>query len=325
MTAMELLYLSAADVQRCGVTMREVIELVELALAEHGNGRTEMPPKLGVHPQPGALLHAMPAFVPAANAAGMKWVAAFPQNARRNLPAVSGTIVLNDPETGLPLAVMDATWITAMRTAASAGVAARYLAPSNAETLAIVGPGVIGRASIAAMREVLPQLRHLRAFAPRQQTMEKFAREMQEQYALAIELADSAEHAARGAEVVITAAPWPRTAGVAPLGCNAMRDILFCCALDLDATLTSEAVQSADRFFADDVATFESHRQHGYFQHWRGPSELSRIVTGELPSRKSAEERIICANLGLGIYDVVVARKVWERAKAQGVGVKLAC
>lgn len=318
-----LTYLSASDVARCGITMREITDLVELALREHGCGRTEMPPKLGVHPQPGSLLHAMPAWVGAAKAAGLKWVAAFPNNRERGLPTVTGIVVLNDPETGLPLAVMDATWITAMRTGASAAVAARQFAPKDAETLAIIGPGVVGRASVAALREVLPKLRRVRAYAPRAETVARFACDIEAPHGVKVVAANSPEEAVCDAQVVVTAAPWPLVSGKAALTREELGDVPFCCALDLDSSIAAGAVSAADRFFADDCATFESHRSHGFFANWPEPVELSQVIAGKLPPRQRAYERVACTNLGLGIYDVVVARRVLEIARQRGIGTEL--
>lgn len=302
--------------------MSEVIDLVELALVKHGHGCTQMPPKLGFHPEPGTLMHAMPAYVAAAKAAGMKWVTAFPKNNERGLPAVNAIIVLSDPETGLPQVVMDATWITAARTGASAAVTVRKLAPRDAEVLALIGPGVIGRASVAALREVLPKLKRVRAYAPNQETIERFAREIGEQYGLEVKPGTSATETAQGADVLITAAPWPRVGGEPPLGKEALRDVPFCCDLNLDSTISAEAIAAADRFLADDAATFEFHRSLGFFAGWTRPLEFSHVVAGKLPARQGSE-RIICANLGLGIYDVVVARRLFERAVEQGIGTTL--
>ena len=116
----QLLYLSQAEVIATGVTMAEIIDLLEIAFQEKGQGRVEMPPKPGIHPGSGDnFIHAMPAYIPALNSAGIKWVSGFPDNYKRNLPYITGLLILNDPETGFPLAVMDCIWITAMRTAAA--------------------------------------------------------------------------------------------------------------------------------------------------------------------------------------------------------------
>lgn len=318
-----MLYLSSSDVERCDVAMPAIIDLVELALAEHGHGRTEMPPKLGIHPQPGTLLHAMPAWVSAAQAAGMKWVGAFPQNVKVGLPAVMGLIVLNDPATGAPLSIMDATWITAARTGASAAVAARALGPKDAGTIAIIGPGVLGRSTVAALREVFPSLKRVRAFAPNRETMQRFARDVEARNDVNVDAAGSVADAVRSAEVVVTAAPWPRPGGTPSVTREVLKGVRFCCALDLDGSLAVDAVAAADRFFADDVATFELHRERGVFRDWPKPAELANVVAGKTLARQRPDEQLVCANLGLGIYDVVIARRVFEVARERGIGTEL--
>ena len=114
----EMLYLARADVESVALDVGSMIGLLETAFGEKGNGRVEMPPKPGIHTQPDAFLHAMPAYIPALHAAGIKWVGGYPANQGRGLPYISGLLILNDDQTGLPLAVMDCTWITAWRTGA---------------------------------------------------------------------------------------------------------------------------------------------------------------------------------------------------------------
>ena len=120
MQSNKLLYLSQDEVTNVGLTMSEIIEALEVAFMEKGKGRTEMPPKPGIHPGGGDnFIHAMPAYIPALKAAGVKWVSGFPENYNLGLPYITGLLILNDPETGLPVAVMDCVWITAMRTGAA--------------------------------------------------------------------------------------------------------------------------------------------------------------------------------------------------------------
>ena len=125
MKEQRILYLSKKEVTDTGLTMPEVIEAVEQAFKEKGDGRVEMPPKPGVHSRPNSFIHAMPAYIAATGALGLKWVAGYPENRKKGLPYISGLLVLNDAETGLPTAVMDCVWITAMRTGAATAVAAR--------------------------------------------------------------------------------------------------------------------------------------------------------------------------------------------------------
>ena len=88
-------------------------------------------------------IHAMPAYIPALRSIGIKWVGGYPENQNRGLPYITGLIVLNDDETGIPLTVMDCTWITGMRTGAATALAAKYLARPDSETVGILGCGLI--------------------------------------------------------------------------------------------------------------------------------------------------------------------------------------
>ena len=137
MSAETLLYLSRADVERVALDMPTIIALLEAAFREKGEGRVKMPPKLGIHLPGDAFLHAMPAFIGALGAAGIKWVGGTPENQGRRLPYISGLVVLNDPATMLPRAVMDCAWITAHRTAAASALEAcriRWIEASSSVT-----------------------------------------------------------------------------------------------------------------------------------------------------------------------------------------------
>ena len=153
------LYLSRADVASAGLGVSAMIGLLETAFREKGHGRIEMPPKPGVHTRPDAFLHAMPAYIPAMQAAGIKWVGGYPDNHTRGLPYITGLLVLNDVDTGLPYAVMDCTWITAYRTAAASALSARYLARPDSRAAGILACGVQGHTNLEALAAVFPVAR----------------------------------------------------------------------------------------------------------------------------------------------------------------------
>ena len=100
-------YLSRQQVEETGISMAEMIEAVEAMFRDKGHGRVEMPPKPGIHTRPDAFIHAMPAYLPGAGAAGMKWISGYPANPARGLPYISGLMILNDDDTGIPIAVFD--------------------------------------------------------------------------------------------------------------------------------------------------------------------------------------------------------------------------
>ena len=134
-------YLSRSDVEEVAPAMKDIIDALEGAFAEKAEGRTEAPPKPGIHPRKEAFIHAMPAYVPKAQAAGIKWVGGFPSNLDVGLPYITGILVLNDPETGFPIAVMDCTWITAKRTGAASALGAKYLARPDSSVMGVCGCG----------------------------------------------------------------------------------------------------------------------------------------------------------------------------------------
>ena len=143
--SMKIRLLSEKNVRSVAPTPPEVVALVEQAYRLDAEGKVEVPTKIGVHPErANTFLHAMPAWVGGARALGMKWVSYFPGNFDRGLPDSTGIIILNDPEHGLPCCIMEGMYVTFLRTAACAAVAAKYLAPRPPKTLGLIGCGGLG-------------------------------------------------------------------------------------------------------------------------------------------------------------------------------------
>ncbi len=202
----QLLHLSRAEIEALQVSAAEVREAVEAAFREKAAGRVEMPPKPGIHTSGDAFIHAMPAYLPALGGAGLKWVSGYPDNRRFGLPYITGLLILNCPETGVPLAVMDCTWITEKRTAAATAVAVRRLALEGTRRLAIIGKGVQGRANTDALHRVCPDLQEVAVFDLSEEARTVFAREVA-LWDLRVEQAKSPQEAVTDSDVVVTCAP----------------------------------------------------------------------------------------------------------------------
>jgi ornithine cyclodeaminase/alanine dehydrogenase len=302
--------------------MEVIIHAVEAALREKGQGTAEMPPKPGVHPKPDAFIHAMPAFLKGMGAAGLKWVSGFPQNLERGLPYISGLFVLNDVETGFPLAVMDCTWITGVRTGAASAVAARYLARPESETIGIVACGLQGRTNLEAMANIF-SLKRAFVFDTNPRAAEVFSEEMAEKLGLEVTPVDALRKAVEGLDLVVTSGPILKdpTPSIPP---GWLAPGGFACSLDFDSYWTPEALREADKLATDDKDQLAYYRTIGYFRNTPQPyADLGEIVTGARPGRESGVERIISLNLGLGIEDVASARIIYERALSEGVGIDL--
>lgn len=319
MADLTLRYLSRADVESLAIPMEAVIEAVESALMEKGEGTAEMPPKPGVHPRPDAFIHAMPAYLARAEAAGLKWVSGFPQNLEGGLPYISGVFVLNDVETGFPLSVMDCTWITGMRTGAASAVAARYLARADASTVGIVACGLQGRTNLEALSCLFP-LQRVHAFDIRPAAARAFSDEMSRKLELEVVPVETVEESVRGMDLIVTSGPILKDP-VPTIPAGWMEPGSFACPLDFDSYWTGEALGQVDKLATDDQGQLSYYREVGYFKSTPEPyADLGDIVTGAAPGRESPEERTLSLNLGLAIEDVATARLIYTRAMSEGVG-----
>ncbi len=316
----QLLYLSQAEVIATGVTMAEIIDLLEIAFQEKGQGRVEMPPKPGIHPGSGDnFIHAMPAYIPALNSAGIKWVSGFPDNYKRNLPYITGLLILNDPETGFPLAVMDCIWITAMRTAAATAVAARRLARPESAVLGVLGCGVQGRTNTEALNVLFPLTRVL-AYDVDPAASRRFAEELAGRFSLEVVPVGSPREAVSGCDMVVTAGPILKKPH-ATIQAGWWAEGSFASLVDFDSYWHGEALKEADKFCTDDLAQLLHYQEAGYFQDIPPiHADLGELVTGAKAGRETASERTIACNLGLAMDDMAVAPTLFRRAVEMGFG-----
>ena len=318
----QLLYLSRSDVEKTGLDMATIIDLLEKAFLEKGNGRVEMPPKPGIHSRPDAFIHAMPAYIPAMRSAGVKWVSGYPGNQERGLPYISGLLILNDDETGIPYAVMDCTWITAYRTGAATALAARYLARPDSQVAGILACGVQGRTNLEALKVVFPLTRAY-AYDIVPEVRQRFVAEMSERLEMEVIGVEEPRRAVIDSDLVVTSGPILKHPTPALL-----KDWLkaggFGSAVDFDSYWHPAAMQQMDKVSTDDMAQFMYYRSAGYFQETPDPyADLGEIVAGLKPGRQDARERTLAINLGLALDDMAVAPEIYRRAQAKGLGVQL--
>lgn len=320
MERMEMLYLSQGEVASVNLPMAEIIRSLETAFREKGEGKTEMPPKPGIHPGGGDnFIHAMPAYIPALKSAGIKWVSGFIENSKRDLPYITGLLILNDVETGLPLAVMDCVWITAMRTGAATALSARYLARPESSVVGILGCGVQGRTNLEALRVLFP-VKKVMAYDVDAGIAQRYAKEMEARFGVEVVTVQKPREAVSGCDLVVTAGPILRkphqTIRAGWLGEGA-----FASLVDFDSYWHPEAMKQAAKFCTDDTEQLLHYRQVGYFQDIPPiHADLGELVTGKKPGRQRAEERTMTANLGLAIDDMAVAPILYRRALEKGIG-----
>ena len=306
----ELLYLTREEVAGLLPAVTEQLDLVERTYRAVAAGSVELPPKPGIHPRPDSFIHAMPAFLRDDDVAVLKWVAGYPANKERGLPYINGLILLSDPATGVPIAVMDAAEITAARTAAASGVCVRRFAPDGWADAAVLGCGEQGRFHVRLLRALNPGAR-IRAYDPHRERVEALGAE--------VVACDDPRTAVDGAEVVVTAGPIlddpPSVLGPDWLG-----ERWLALPIDFDFYVHSATVGAAGLFLVDDVGQFEYYRSLGHFRGWPAPD----ANVGAALARPGSPARVVCANLGIGALDATFAKHVFDEAVALGRGTRLA-
>ena len=320
MKTQKMLYLSKKDVEKVDLPMEEIIEALDEAFKEKGLGKIEMPPKPGIHTQPDAFIHAMPAYIPSLGSAGIKWVSGYPDNYRRNLPYITGLLILNDPETGLPLSVMDCIWITAMRTGAATAVAAKYMADMESSTVGILGCGVQVRTNLKALKIMMPELKDVKAYDISEDAVNRYAEEMRKETGLNVRIVGSPEEAVRDSDIIVTAGPILKEPNPA-IEADWLKPGVFASPVDFDSYFKRSAFEHCDKFVTDDREQCLYYKSLGYFQHISEIyADLGEIAAGIKAGRENKNEKIICANLGLAMDDMATAIKIYKKAVDNNIG-----
>ncbi len=320
MKTQKMLYLSKKDIEKVDLPMEEIIETLDEAFKEKGLGKIEMPPKPGIHTQPDAFIHAMPAYIPSLGSAGIKWVSGYPENYKQNLPYINGLLILNDPNTGVPLSVMDCIWITAMRTGAATAVAAKYMANMDSHTVGILGCGVQGRTNLKALKITIPALKEVKAYDISSDAVNRYAEEIRKDTELNVRIVGSPEEAVRNSDIIVTAGPILKEPHPV-IEDDWVKSGVFASPVDFDSYWKKSAFENCDKFVTDDKDQCLYYKSLGYFQHIPEIyADLGEIAAGIKPGREKKEEKIICANLGLAMDDMATAIKIYNKAVENNIG-----
>ncbi len=312
----ECLWITRSEVESLGIAREEVFKETEKALAIHGRKDCEMPAKIGIHPvsQKNTLMHAMPAYVKDEFVAMIKWGSCFPENRDRfGLNQTSALIVYNDHESGWPIAIMDAAWITQVRTAAVSAVAAKYLANTDATTFGMIGCGVQGKEHCRIMDLPLPKLETIYIYDNYAPAMDELIALCQPNQRAKIVKAKSIEELVKSSEVVasataITSVPTPQ---VRDAWVSKGQTILMC---DMHSLYEDATMKRADKYLCDSIDEHELFVHYGYY-----PDGLPKIYgeTGEVAAgikrgRERKDELIVDNNVGMAIEDAIMSRPVLD-------------
>ena len=305
--------------------MPTAIRVVREAIKAMARGDTVMPPKLYLPVPGGNDFRAMPAFLKRPPACGVKWVNVHPQNPARGLPTVMAVIIINDPDTGAPLAVMDGLRITKLRTAAAAAVAAQALARRDSRVVGLIGCGAQADAQLAALAEVF-RLRHVKVWGLLAGEAARFCRRMARQLPGAVyEPCESLEQAARDVDLLVTVTPSRRAlikrAWIAPgthinaVGADAPGK------QELDPAILRDAVVVVDeREQAIHGGELNVPVSRGQYDPRRIRASLGAILLGRKPGRRSPNEITVFDSTGLAIHDIALGADILRRAQRRSIG-----
>jgi len=306
--------------------MEDAIDAVEEGFRQHQLGTAQLPLRTAIHiPEHNGIVLFMPGYIGGMDALGMKVVTVYPDNpSKYNLPTILATVLLSDPRTGDLLAIMDGTFLTAMRTGAASGVATKYLARPDAGVVGVFGAGVQARTQLMAVCAVRP-ITEARVYDVVPEAVQSFCDEMSAKLGITVRPAADAREAVEGCDVIVTATtsktPVFDGAWVAPgthlngIGSHTPD------AREFDSTVIRRAkvvvdLREAALAEAGDVIipikAGEITAEHIY-------AELGEIVTGK-PGRESPDEITLFKSVGLAIQDMSTATRVYQRAREKGIG-----
>lgn len=320
-----MLVLSEKQVQSL-IDVDELISVLEQAHVQYSTGKAVMPVRLVVPlPQVGGRITSMPGFLSDDKALAMKIITYFQENPEQNLPAILGTILLFSAETGKLIAIMDGSYITAIRTACASAMATKALANPQTPVLGMLGAGVQARSHIEALTQVR-RLQRIKIYSPTGASAAAIKKDMEPTVKIAIDIARNAEEALRDADLVVTATTakepivkpeWLKPgAHINAVGAHRpdMREID-------GATLARSkiVVDSREAIMAEcgDILLALKEKSIGENAIH---AEIGEVLAGRKPGRSSAAEITLYKSVGIAIQDVATANLVYRKALEKGIG-----
>jgi alanine dehydrogenase len=323
MTDLRLTYLSGQDVAALALPDHEILTAVRAVLAAQGRSETVVEPRTHLFPKQATghfnvLRGSTPRF------AGVKVVGDYVENYRRGLPSELALLLLMDPATGVPVAVIDATAITEMRTGAVTAIGAEYLAGPRARVLGHIGTRGTAYWNVRLLCQVLPGLEEIRVHSRRAESRESFARRLSNDLDRQVRVTESWEDCVRGADVVVEASrliepqPLLRTAWIKPGALVVPYGTVSAVEPDLTDIMDKIVVDDWSQAGAGPLGALRTHVDSGRLSEENLHAELGQIVCGARPGRERPDETILLWHRGLSITDIAVGEALLAKAEAAG-------
>jgi ornithine cyclodeaminase/alanine dehydrogenase-like protein (mu-crystallin family) len=326
--AIELIYLGGADVEALALTDDEILDAVRGVLAAQGRAETVIEPRMHLFPRQAnghfnVLRGAVPEF------AGVKVVGDYVANHELGLPSELALLLLMDPATGVPRAVIDATAITEMRTGAVTAIGAQHLARAGARVLGHVGARGTAYWNVRLLSHVLPSLEEIRVHSRRPESREAFAQRLSADLDREVRAVGTWEECLQGADVIVEASrltepqPLLATSWVRPGALVVPYGTVSAVELDLTDVMDKIVVDDWGQAGIGPLGSLRAHVDSGRLTAENLHAELGQIVCGARPGRERDDERILFWHRGLSITDIALGQAMLAKAQALGLGTVL--
>ncbi len=325
-----LRFVSGLDIDQLALTRAQVVDAVELAVSDHGQGKVVFEPRVHLVPDNGGAGHfnVLRGHLSRLSVSGIKVVGDFVPNYTRGLPSELGLVTLYDPGTGVPLAILDATMITQARTGAMTAVGARYLARASSKVLGHMGARGTAWWNVMMLDDLF-DFTEIRVTSKRPESRDAFAERLAADLGKPVRSVATARETFEGADILIEASrlteptPLLRTEWVAPGA--------FVVPYGTISAVEDDLLDVMDKVVVDDWREAQSgrfgalrrHVDSGRLSEQSLYAELGQIVAGDKPGRESDKERILLWHRGLSILDIAVAHLILQLAEAADVGTML--
>ncbi|MFQ5498063.1 MAG: ornithine cyclodeaminase family protein [Candidatus Zixiibacteriota bacterium] len=314
---METFLIKKSDVAQV-LTMEDCVRVTEQAFRLYGEDKVQMPPKSYLYFEDySGDLRCMPAYIPEIEGAGIKAVNVHPNNHSQHLPTVMATILLTDPKTGFPLAVMDGTHVTNMRTGAAGGIASKYLAKSNSKKAAFIGAGMQAETQVAGMMVAKPGISEVSICDLDKDKAQSFAKHCSDKHGLTATVVDSIKAACDGADIIncttstrkpiVMKEHVPAGAHINAIGADAIGKQELSGQL-----LSSSKVVIDDWIQASHSGEINVAVSQGTFTKNDLAAELGQVIAKNLSVRQSDDDVTIFDSTGLAVQDLMTAWHVYK-------------
>lgn len=311
-TAKSIPYLSEEILEGLGITTADVIEAIETLIRGSAQDKVWSATKAVIMPPDGRYMMAALAAMDDPSLLAVKTVVLNPRNPERGLPQINGLVTMLDSETGLPAAIVDGNWITAVRTAGLSATAAKQMARKDSATLAFVGTGVQARSHLTAFSEMFP-LKKIKVFGRGQANIENLC-QMAEGMGLDSEVCGSGQEVVTGADLLVTSVTF--SPNLIPfMDANWMEPGSYATITDLAVPWDKESFAAFDRVTIDDEAQ-EAALPNKLVSPEHVTGDLAGLVLGKFEGRRQAEERTAFIFRGHALGDLALAQLAYRKYKS---------